>query len=84
MRTGDMGNWTDDRGWPCQRLRLGWALVMFFFFETLVGQQLPIVMPYLMLGIGLGCLGSAVFAIRDWKMAEQLALIQDALDRRPR
>ncbi len=84
MRTRDMGNWSWDRGWPCQRLRLGWALVLFFFFEVLVGKQLPEVMPFLILGVGLGCLASAVFAIRDWKLEAQLALIQDALDRRPR
>ncbi|MEQ9499080.1 MAG: hypothetical protein RIT81_19520 [Deltaproteobacteria bacterium] len=82
MRTQDYSSWSWDEGWPVQRLRLGWALVLFFFFEVLVGQQLPVVMPFLMLGIGLGCLASAVLAIREWKLEAQVALIMNALDRR--
>jgi hypothetical protein len=54
-----------DEAWPVQRLRVGWALILFFFFETLIGKRLPIVMPYLGLGLGLACLISAQMTIRD-------------------
>lgn len=82
MRTNESKSWTWDQGWPCQRLRLGWALVIFFFFEVLVGKQLPEVMPFMMLGIGLSLLVSAMMAIREWKLEAQLAMIQEAIDRR--
>ena len=72
-----------ERGWPCQRLRLGWALILFYFFETLIGQQLPLALPVMMLGLGIACLVSAMFAIREWKMEAQLAILQDAIDRMP-
>lgn len=72
----------DERGWPVQRLRMGWSLVLFFFFETLIGKQLPIAMPYLALGLGLALLGWATLAIREWRMQAQLAMIQEVLDRR--
>ncbi|MBK6688451.1 MAG: hypothetical protein IPG45_28515 [Deltaproteobacteria bacterium] len=84
MLVRELGSLIDERGWPVQRLRMGWSLVLFFFFETLLGKQLPIVMAYLALGAGLTLLGWASLAIRDWKMQTQLALIQEALDRRPR
>lgn len=69
--------------WPCQRLRVGWSLVLFFVFEVTLGRQLPEVMPILALGMGLALLGSAVYAIRTWKLKAQIALIMDALDHRP-
>lgn len=69
--------------WPCQRLRTGWILVLFFLFETTIGQKLPEVMPILALGLGLALLGSALYAIRTWKQKAQIALIMDALDHRP-
>ena len=84
MRSLERTEWSWDCGWPCQRLRVGWALVLFFFFERLIGQQLPEVMPFLMLGMGVALLASAMFAIREWKLEAQLALIQDAIDRMPR
>jgi len=71
-----------ENGWPCQRLRMGWSLVLFYFFETLIGKQLPLVMPLIGLAIGLGLLLWAGVAIREWKLQAQLAIIQDALDRR--
>ncbi len=71
-----------DKTWPCQRLRLGWSLVIFYVFELTMGQQLPEVMPWLALGLGLAMLGSAMYAIRSWKMKAQIALIMDALDHR--
>lgn len=73
-----------EKGWPCQRLRMGWALVLFFVFEVTIGKQLPEAMPFMSLGLGLAFLGSAMYAIREWKLKAQIALIQDALDRRPR
>ena len=82
-------SWTADspsleEGWPCQRLRIGWSLVLFFMFEVFVGKQLPEVMPLIALGLGAGCLASAIMAIREWKMKSQIKLIVDALERRPR
>jgi hypothetical protein len=73
-----------ENGWPVQRLRMGWSLILFFFFETMIGKQLPIVMPFLALGMGLALLGWAMIAIRDHKQEARLAVIQAALDRRPR
>ena len=72
-----------EEGWPCQRLRVGWSLVLFFLFETTIGQKLPEAMPYLALGLGLASLLSAMYAIRTWKLKAQIALIQDALEQRP-
>jgi hypothetical protein len=74
----------EEHGWPCQRLRLGFSLVLFFFFEVLVGKKLPPLMPFLMLGAGLGLLVSARFAIRDWRLALQLAAVRGALEARAR
>ena len=54
-----------EEGWPVQRLRMGWALVLFFFFETLIGKQLPQIMPLIALFLGAGLLISAMFVIRD-------------------
>lgn len=72
-----------EEAWPCQRLRVGWSLVLFFLFETTIGRQLPEVMPYLGLGLGLASLLSAMYAIRTWKLKAQIALVQDALEQRP-
>jgi hypothetical protein len=54
-----------EEGWPVQRLRMGWALVLFFFFETLIGKQLPQIMPLIALFLGAGLLISAMLTIRD-------------------
>ena len=80
MRTDEKQGWTWERGWPCQRLRLGWAMILFFFFEVLIGKQLPEVMPFMILGVGLSLLVSAMMAIREWKLEAQLHMIQEALD----
>jgi hypothetical protein len=53
-----------EEAWPVQRLRIGWSLVLFFFFETLIGKQLPLAIPYLSLVAGAGLLVSAMVAIR--------------------
>jgi hypothetical protein len=73
-----------EAGWPCQRLRLGYGLVFFFAFEVTYGRQLPQVMPFLMLGLGLALLVSAFQSIRSWKLRTKIALIQEALERSSR
>ena len=72
-----------DEAWPCQRLRIGGSLLLFFLFEVTLGQRLPEVMAYMTLGLGLALVGSALYAIRAWKQKAQIALIVDALDHRP-
>jgi hypothetical protein len=69
-----------EEGWPCQRLRIAFSLILFFFFEIFIGKKLPEVMPYLSLGIGISLLVSAMDAIRKWKVAMRIALIRDALE----
>ncbi len=71
-----------DAAWPCQRLRIGWALLLFFVFEVTIGHKLPLAIPILAFGTGLALLGSASYAIRTWKLQAQIALIMDALDHR--
>jgi hypothetical protein len=80
----DMGALIPEKGWPMQRLRMGWSLILFFFFETQIGRQLPLVIPILSFGLGVACLVSATRAIREWKLNAQIAVLVDALDRRPR
>lgn len=77
----DVRDLIPEEGWPCQRLRMGWSLVLFFFFETLIGKSLPEIMPVLALGLGVACLVSAMKAIREWKLNAQIAILMDALDR---
>lgn len=69
-----------DEGWPCQRLRLANGLLLFFAFEVLIGKQLPTPMAYMLLGLGLASLVSAIIAIRSWKLDAQINLIKQALD----
>jgi hypothetical protein len=69
MTTFDGVNPIDlEESWPVQRLRLGWALVLFYFFEVHIGQQLPKVLPLFALGLGVACLVSAMTAIRDARL----------------
>jgi hypothetical protein len=70
-----------EEGWPCQRLRMAFSLILFYFFETLIGKQLGPVIAIVALGIGLASLASAMHAIKKWRLEAQLAVIQDALDR---
>jgi hypothetical protein len=70
-----------EEGWPCQRLRIAFALILFYFFETLIGKQLGTVIAIVALALGLACLASAVQAIKKWREQAQIALIRDALDR---
>lgn len=76
--------WNSEPSWPCQRLRLGFALVLFFFFEVFIGQKLPDVMPAIMLGLGIALLASAALSIREWKLQVQLALLREALEKAPK
>lgn len=73
-----------EQGWPCQRLRMGWSLVLFCIFELILGKQLPVAIPYMALGLGLACLVSAMYAIRMWRIEAKLLSVRGALDRRPR
>ncbi|MCK6545110.1 hypothetical protein L6R52_04525 [Myxococcota bacterium] len=77
MRAPSAPNTLDpERGWPCQRLRLGFGLVLFFVFEVTIGRKLPNVLPLLALGLGVGSLVSALFAIRHWLLTMKLASIR--------
>ncbi len=69
-----------EAGWPCQRLRLGYGLVMFFMFEVTYGRQLPTVMPIVMLAAGVMLLASAYQSIRTWKLQTKIAILAEALD----
>ena len=69
-----------EEGWPCQRLRLAFGLILFFFFETLIGKKLPEFMPMLCLGIGIASFVSAMNQIRTWQMKARIFLIQEAID----
>lgn len=69
-----------ESGWPCQRLRLGYGLLLFCLFEVTYGQQLPQALPFLMLGLGMTLLVSAFQSIRTWKLKTKIALIQEALE----
>ncbi|MBK8010923.1 MAG: hypothetical protein IPK13_06205 [Deltaproteobacteria bacterium] len=63
---------------------MGFGLVFFFFFELLIGRQLPLPIPYLALVFGSLAFASAFSALRSWKLAYQVALIEDALTHRRR
>jgi hypothetical protein len=68
-------------GWPVQRLRMGWALVLFYFFEVHIGKSLPQVMAFIALGMGIACLVSAMTAIREMKLQAEIADRVDEIDR---
>ena len=68
-------------GWPCQRLRVGYGLVLFALIELLLLGKLPTVLPFMMLGLGSACLISAWSAVRAWRLETQLAMIKDALSK---
>lgn len=70
-----------EEGWPCQRLRIAFALILFYFFETLIGKQLGPVIAIVALGLGLACLASAMQAIKKWKQHSQTSMILEALQR---
>lgn len=68
-----------DEGWPCQRLRLGYGLVLFFAFEVLVGQQLPFLLAGALLGLGITLLASAMVDIRKWRLRAEVAIMKATL-----
>lgn len=72
-----------EEGWPCQRLRLGFGLLLFFFFEVTIGRKLPPAFAGVMLGLGVASLVSAASAIATWRQSAQLASILQALEQRP-
>jgi hypothetical protein len=63
---------------------MAFSLILFFFFETLIGRQLPQAIPILALGLGIACLASAMQAIQKWRLEARLALIRHAIERMPR
>jgi hypothetical protein len=67
--------------WPVQRLRMGWALVLFYFFEVHIGKSLPQVMPFVALGLGIACLVSASLSIREMKLEAEIADRVRSIDR---
>ena len=58
-------DWDHGDDWPTQRLRLGWALILFFAFEMTIGRRLPPVLAYLVLSAGIALLASAGQSIRQ-------------------
>lgn len=65
-----------EEGWPCQRLRMAFSLILFFVFERYIGQRLPAAMPFIALGTGFACLVSAMHAIQSWKAAAHLSVLK--------
>ncbi|HJL43160.1 MAG TPA: hypothetical protein RMG48_17775 [Myxococcales bacterium LLY-WYZ-16_1] len=66
------------RDWPCQRLRIGYGLVLFFVFEVSLGRQLPVELAFAALGLGGACLVSAFQQIRVWRFRAKVRLIEAA------
>ncbi len=71
-----------EKNWPCQRLRIGWALLLWCVFEVLIGHKLPKVVTGLMMGGALALLTSAMLAIRQLKLATRVSVLKDALESR--
>ena len=84
MSSADVRALISEEGWPCYRLRAAFSLILFYFFETLVGKQLGTGVALLALGLGLACLVSAFQAIQKWKLKTQLTLVMDAIEKMPR
>ena len=74
---------TSEVHWPCQRLRIGFGAVLFFLFETLIGQQLPESLRFMILGLGVACLISAYQAIRTWRLLASLEVLKLAIRASP-
>ena len=71
---------TLEDGWPCQRLRLAFGLILFFFFELFIGRQLPFALAVIALGIGVASFVSAMRAINEWKLTARLTAVMQALE----
>lgn len=67
-----------EKDWPCQRLRLGYGLVLFFVFEVALGRQLPLPLAFMALGLGSALLVSAYQQIRVWRLRSKVRLLQAA------
>ena len=72
------------RQWPCQRLRLAIGAILFFVFETLIGQQLPRSLAYMILGLGVASAVSAYYAVRTVRLHAQVAAIRSAFPQEDR
>lgn len=70
----------DEKGWPCQRLRLGIGALIFFAFEVFIGKQLPVPMTMMIPAIGVASLVSARGALQAWKLQYQIRLIEEAFN----
>ena len=68
----------DEKGWPCQRLRLGIGALPVFAFEVFIGKQLPIPMTMMIPAVGVASLMSARSALQAWKLQYQIELIEEA------
>lgn len=68
-----------EEGWPIQRLRIAFALILFYFFETLIGKSLGFAIAIIALGTGIACLVSAMQAIKEWQDKARIALLQEAI-----
>lgn len=73
---------SEEYGWPCQRLRLGIGALLFTLFEVTIGRQLPGILVAMILGLGVGCLVSAMAALQDVRLRMQLEVIREALEGR--
>ncbi len=65
--------------WPVQRIRFALGAILFFTFEVTIGKQLPRPMVYLLLGMGIASMASAIEAMRAYKLQHQVELIQRAV-----
>ena len=65
-----MDSYHQSEDWPVQRLRIGWALILFFAFEMIVGQRLPPVLAYIVLSAGIALLASAAQSIRTLRSVQ--------------
>lgn len=65
--------------WPCWRLRIAFASILFFLFEVTIGKQLPPSIVGIILGVGTACAVSSFFAIREAKLSAQVDSIRRAI-----
>jgi hypothetical protein len=71
---------TLEEGWPIQRLRIAFALILFYFFETMIGKQMGFAIAIIALGLGIASLVSAMQAIKEWQDNARIHLIQEAIN----
>ncbi|MFO0725095.1 MAG: hypothetical protein U1E65_15045 [Myxococcota bacterium] len=78
------GSRENGEGWPCQRLRFAIGAILFFTFEITIGRQLPRSMMYVLLGMGIASMVSAIEAMRIYRHDLQLELVRRAMNPRRR